>query len=103
MRFIIVLILLTIVSYSQNTEISGNVSAKETKSKLVGASVYIKGINKSFATDQNANYKFTDIKPGTYLVSCECVGFKTKTDTIKVKKNESLILNFSLELKPLNR
>ncbi len=64
--------------------INGNVIDKENHEILIGAHVSIKELNLITVTDENGDFRFENIKKGTYTLEATYLGFKTYSSDIKV-------------------
>lgn len=64
--------------------LSGKVTEKDKSSALSGASVFIPDLKLGVLTDNDGNYKFSNLPSGSYLVEVHYVGFKTFTKMITV-------------------
>ena len=88
------------VLYSQTSGIKGVVLEDKTGQPLPGATVTIKGQNKSRVTGAEGTFSFSKIAPGTYEVSVTALGFQEKDVTeIIVVADEINSLTISLEAK----
>lgn len=67
--------------------INGNVIDKENHEALIGAHISLKELNLVAVTDENGNFKFEDIKKGTYSIEASYLGFKTYAADIKIVKD----------------
>ncbi|WP_234736210.1 TonB-dependent receptor [Tellurirhabdus bombi] len=56
--------------------VKGQILDQENKSPIPGATVYIKELQKGTITDNNGNYRFTDLCQGNYTLVCRIVGYK---------------------------
>ena len=87
--FIIITFLVSAISFAQeNTSIKGNVldlEANNTPLEMVRVS--IKETGDKAITDENGNFTFKGLNPGTYTVSLSFVGYETKTLTVDVITN----------------
>lgn len=86
--------------YSQSSGIKGVVIDDKTGQPLPGATVVIKGLNKSRVTDAEGNFIFSKIEPGTYELIITALTFQEKEITeVIVIKDEINVLTISLEEK----
>jgi iron complex outermembrane receptor protein len=88
------LTLLAVCSYGQFT-VTGVVTDSQNAESLVGASVKLGSSGKVTVTDQSGSFRFDNVAAGDYLVQISFVGFKARSETIHVSKNEKL--SFTLE------
>ena len=81
--------------------ISGKVIDKENHDILIGAHVSLNELNLITVTDENGNFRFENIKEGTYTLEATYLGFKTYSTDIKVTKdtkmNIAMIMNSLME------
>lgn len=88
------------VLYSQTSGIKGLVLEDKTGQPLPGATVTIKGQNKSRVTGAEGTFNFSKIAPGVYEISVTALGFQEKEITeVIVVENEINDLTISLEAK----
>jgi outer membrane receptor protein involved in Fe transport len=86
--------------YSQSSGIKGVVIDDKTGQPLPGATVSIKGLNKSRVTDAEGNFIFSKIEPGMYELTITALTFQEKEITeVIVIKDEIYVLTISLEEK----
>ena len=93
------LILLFVVSsfdgFSQSSSsgsLSGVVIDATTKEPLIGATVLIVGTYKGTITDENGNFKISDIKPGDYTIKMIYIGYAEKAyNGIRIKTGENTL------------
>ena len=70
--------------------ISGKVIDKENHDILIGAHVSLNELNLITVTDENGNFRFENIKKGTYTLEATYLGFKTYSTDIKVTKDTKM-------------
>jgi len=78
----VILSLLSISAFSHN--LKGTITDKDGNA-IPYATVYIKNISLGTTTNEEGKFEL-QIKPGTYEVNFRCLGYKPKSDTIKVTK-----------------
>lgn len=64
----------------------GSIRGKVTDAEhqaLPGAAVLIESLHTLVTSDQNGNYSFSNLKPGTYKVKISYVGYEPKVITVK--------------------
>ena len=91
------------ISYSQNATLKGNITEDGTKNFLFGVNVIIipenqadyEGIQLGTTSDFDGNYTI-DLKPGTYNITYNYVGFKEEKRKISLKSSELRELNIAL-------
>jgi hypothetical protein len=67
MIFTIILLSQSVI-FAGGGEITGRVTDKATDEPLPFANIIILGINYGAATDENGNYRISQIPPGTYTI-----------------------------------
>lgn len=79
-----IILMLSIISFAQTSDISISVSDAETDGPLLGATVYFEELEKGAVTDFDGIATFTEIPNGNQTVKISYVGFKTIETTIEV-------------------
>lgn len=75
-----ILLFFTITSiFAQEGTIRGTIKDSKTKEDLVGATIYIEGLNKGAAADINGFFSLNRIPAGTYKLKVSFVGYANKT------------------------
>ena len=74
----------SIISFSQTSDISISVSDAETNEPLLGATVYFEELAKGAVTDFYGIATFTEIPNGNHIIKISYIGFKTIETTIDV-------------------
>ncbi len=94
---IIIAVLMPLNLFAQFS-ISGNVIDKENHEVLIGAHVSLKELNLITVTDNNGNFKFENIKKGTYTLKVTYLGFKTYSTDVKVTKDTKINIAMTMEV-----
>lgn len=85
---------------NKKNDINGAVSASENKKpmKEVNVTAYLLSKKeKSVLTDDNGNYAFDDLKPGTYKFVFEKIGFKKVVkEKVIIKTDEAFQMNIEM-------
>ena len=92
-------IMFSVACFAGNTgKISGKVTDKENGEPLVGANVFIQGLNTGASTDLNGEYFILNIPPGNYNLTVSMVGYAkvTKSDVV-IMVDRTTTENFILE------
>ncbi len=84
MVFIVVFFLFSTVNAQEFYDLSGTVTDFK-ENNLPGASVLLSPGNKGIVTDSNANFYFSGLKKGVYIISASFVGYETYSDTVNVE------------------
>ncbi len=83
---------------AQNGEICGRVIDLKSKQPLPGVNIIIAGLNKGTVSDNNGDYRITDIENGIYNVSYSYIGYRTRTKTdIFVRRGKSSFVEVELD------
>jgi hypothetical protein len=81
-------------TYSQTGTISGLIKDSVSAEDLAGAVVFIDGTSVGASTDAFGAFEIKNVKPGTYTLKVQYVGYRTKTiPGVEVKANESTKVN----------
>lgn len=94
-----ILILLTIfvqISFAQQAMIKGRIVDTENKS-VPFASVRVSGMNVGTTSDVDGYYTLRGLSEGSHTVDVSYIGFKPQSQSIEVKANAVLVLNFTLQ------
>lgn len=83
------------VSQNSNASITGKITDKDKG--IPYASVFFKGTNIGTSTNVNGEYSIKNIKPGTYLLQVQVIGYKPYKQSIVLKNNDNLDLNITLK------
>lgn len=82
-------------SFAQTGSIAGTIQTTDGKpAEFVNIS--IKGTTRGTAANASGSYEINNIKVGTYTIIASFIGLETKTQTVSVKANDVLTLNFTL-------
>ena len=83
--------------YAQN-KIMGSIKDENTQESLINASIYIADLKIGANADVNGHYEFNNIPNGNYLFEIKYVGYKNKTERIKIDKNheKDFLLNAAI-------
>jgi len=88
-------------SKTKKEEVLGLVQHSENKKPLNGVNItayLLSQKQKSVVSDENGNYSFDDLKPGTYRLTFEKAGFKKVTkDKVLVKTDDGCQINVEME------
>lgn len=100
--FLILVILNTCVIFAQNNEpkgtLEGSILDIETKTPLIGVNIYIKSTQTGTTTDEEGNYKITNIPAGLVNVVFSYIGYEsiTKAD-ISIKPGKVVFLDVDMK------
>ncbi len=94
--FSLLITLISLIGFGQNFTIKGKVSDQQTKIPILGATISIKNSNyKTGAMSSliDGSY-FCSVPSGTYLITCNFIGYKSFSDSITITKD--ITFNISL-------
>ncbi len=94
-----ILSLVSVISFAQNSKVSGTVTDKVTGDRLVGVNI-VYGEGKGMITDVDGNFS-ASIPYGTYVFKVSYVGYNVIEKSVVLNK-PSMTINFSLENKTLD-
>jgi hypothetical protein len=80
-------------------KITGTIKDSETNEALIGANVIVQGTYSGAATDVDGAYYIINIKPGTYTLVIDMIGYKqVKMENVRVSVNRTS--NIDVDLVP---
>ncbi len=80
-------------------DITGKITDSHNSDLLIGATVKVEGLKAGASADIDGSYTISGLKPGTYDLTYEYIGYKTKTiKNVELKGNVPTILNVSLDV-----
>jgi iron complex outermembrane recepter protein len=82
--------------------IKGNIKDNLTQNDLSGASIYISDIKTGMNTDNEGDFKISNIKKGIYLLEISLVGYKSKIERIVVNKDTTINIALNASVAELN-
>lgn len=97
---VFLLLIFSTVFAQEKFTLSGTVLDDSSNETLIGASVYIKELQKSVSTNEYGFYSIS-LPAGTYTVQISYVSFGTKEETIVLKSNVRKNVNLSTDTKEL--
>jgi len=95
--------MLSSCSYILQAQITLSGSVVDAEKKAIPFSVI--GIKNTFLSTQSnvtGQFEFKNLKPGVYVLTTKCVGYKTKIDSIDLKDNMSLEISLNQDDKALD-
>jgi Carboxypeptidase regulatory-like domain/TonB dependent receptor/TonB-dependent Receptor Plug Domain len=107
--FITILLAATQAVLAQTSMLQGTVSVSSTNGageRLPGASLKLTPASsgqpsRSAVTNEQGEYKFTDLTTGIYTLQIDLTGFKQQTKTVTLQKATTAVENINLELEGL--
>ncbi|MNJ98161.1 TonB-dependent Receptor Plug Domain protein [compost metagenome] len=97
---VFLLLIFSTVFAQEKFTLSGTISDDSSNETLIGASVYIKEIQKGVTTNEYGFYSIS-LPAGTYTVQVSYVSFGTKEETIVLKSNIRKNVNLTTDSKEL--
>ncbi len=95
--FLIALLFIGNISFSQNAAIRGKVTDANTGEELPGTNVIFVGTINGTTTDFDGNFALNNLEAGTYSIQCSFISYQTKViKDIKVANGEVKIVNIKL-------
>lgn len=79
-----------------DANIVGHVTDKDTGEHLPYVSVVLKGTTLGTTTDATGHYFLKNLPEGTFTLEVSSVGYKTESRTVRVKKGQTMELNFEI-------
>ena len=98
-KLLLLTLLIPFVTVGQSSKGSlyGSVSNQDGE-PLPWATVLLENTRYGVQTDENGNYRISNIPNGDYVVTVSYVGFKTLSDKISItKKRKDIQMDFTLE------
>jgi iron complex outermembrane receptor protein len=81
-----------ITTSAQNGTVTGRVTGEGAGLPNASVTVGVRGLS----TDANGSFNLS-LKPGSYAITASHVGYKRMTQSISIKANETVAINFNLE------
>ena len=82
---------------AQTSTIKGRVFNSINNEAVPFANIYIDSTSVGTTSDIEGNYRITDLKPGTYILTCSFIGFKTQISSeVNVSSARITTLDFAL-------
>jgi len=99
--FLLFFVLSAAAAFAQTNVVSGKVF-DETNQPLPGATVAVKGTQKSAGTDANGNFRITGLSNGTITLQVSFVGYKTMEKIVSVTGNVTVTIGLMPAANDLN-
>ena len=93
---LLTVLLCTIYSNAQNSEIRGFIYEKESGEPAIYTSVFLLGTNYGAQSNLDGYYTITKIKPGTYTLLITSIGYDTIKTILELKAGDLLTKKFYL-------
>ena len=96
---LLLLIFISNLLVAQTTgKITGTIKDLETNEVLIGANIIVDGTYSGAATDIDGTYYILNIKPGTYSLTVNMIGYKkVKIENVRISVNRTSTINATLE------
>ena len=93
LKFLLGLLFLTTLTFSQNGTVSGVITDTEYNNEpFPFANVLIKGTTIGTSTDDNGKYSLS-VKPGNYVLEIGYLGYETKEIPFTIKAGEKKVIS----------
>lgn len=79
----------TMLAQSSSGNIKGMVCDSENRAELIGASIYIKSLNRNSVSDEKGEFIFNNIPEGKYSLQISLMGYKPQSKLVELKGNET--------------
>ena len=79
----------------------GHVVDAETGKHLAYVTVFMEGTPTGTSTDATGHFLLRNLRPGTYTVTVETLGYKSTSKEVTIRKGETVEVNFTIEPMPL--
>lgn len=90
--FVALMLISALQSRSQVCELSlkGHVEDVDSRDKLQGATVHIRELNLSIVTNENGDFEFAGVCPGTYSLVVSHIGCETVHKTVQLQRSRHI-------------
>lgn len=88
-------------AHPQHGYLSGTVTDRETSSPLADAHVYLANAGRGTTTNRAGQFVFPSLLPGQYAVRVTHVGYRTWTDTLRVRPDDRTHTEATLRTEPI--
>ena len=97
-RLLLILSISNLLVAQTTGKITGTIKDSETNEVLIGANIIVDGTYSGAATDIDGTYYILNVKPGTYSVTVNMIGYKqVKMENVRVSVNRTSTINAMLE------
>ena len=97
-RLLLILSIGNLLVAQTTGKITGTIKDSETNEVLIGANIIIDGTYSGAATDIDGTYFILNVKPGTYSLTINMIGYKqVKMENVRVSVNRTSTINAMLE------
>ena len=97
-RLLLILSISNLLVAQTTGKITGTIKDSETNEVLIGANIIVDGTYSGAATDIDGTYYILNVKPGTYSLTVNMIGYKqVKMENVRVSVNRTSTINAMLE------
>ena len=97
-RLLLILSISNLLVAQTTGKITGTIKDSETNEVLIGANIIVEGTYSGAATDIDGTYYILNVKPGTYSLTVNMIGYKqVKMENVRVSVNRTSTINVMLE------
>ena len=97
-RLLLILSIGNLLVAQTTGKITGTIKDSETNEVLIGANIIVDGTYSGAATDIDGTYYILNVKPGTYSLTVNMIGYKqVKMENVRVSVNRTSTINVMLE------
>ena len=97
-RLLLILSISNLLVAQTTGKITGTIKDSETNEVLIGANIIVEGTYSGAATDIDGTYYILNVKPGTYSLTVNMIGYKqVKMENVRVSVNRTSTINAMLE------
>ena len=97
-RLLLILFISNLLVAQTTGKITGTIKDAETNKVLIGANIIVDGTYSGAATDVDGTYYILNVKPGTYSLTVNMIGYKqVKMENVRVSVNRTSTINAMLE------
>ena len=97
-RLLLILSISNLLVAQTTGKITGTIKDSETNEVLIGANIIVDGTYSGAATDIDGTYFILNVKPGTYSLTINMIGYKqVKMENVRVSVNRTSTINVMLE------
>ena len=97
-RLLLILSISNLLVAQTTGKITGTIKDAETNEVLIGANIIVDGTYSGAATDIDGTYYILNVKPGTYSLTVNMIGYKqVKMENVRVSVNRTSTINALLE------
>ena len=97
-RLLLIIFINSLVVTQTTGKITGTIKDAKTNEVLIGVNIIVDGTYSGAATDLDGTYYILNVKPGTYSLTVNMIGYKqVKMENVRVSVNRTSTINALLE------